>query len=79
MLQGGTMIVLTGPQKTQLQRKELASLAEELNACMIDDEAVNWFAVKTLYVLPGWDSCPSALADVGVAAAFGLSWTLHTP
>lgn len=65
------MIILTGPQVTSEQRHDLASLAKELDAVLIDDD-VTWASVTEFYVLPGWDTCPSALADVGIAAAFGL-------
>lgn len=62
------MIVITGPQATPEDRGLLAELAG-LHGANPYGAAVNWPLVSALYCVKGWESCPTAVADVSIAEA----------
>lgn len=65
------MDVLTGPQTTSDQREDLAELAG-LHRLIPAAPDLPWWEADHLYCAPGWEQCPQALADVGIADAFGV-------
>lgn len=69
------MIIITGPQDTDEQRGQLDEMAGLLGACTVSSGDVPWADVTDLYCLAGWESCPLAVADVKIAALFGLTIT----
>lgn len=63
--------MLTGPQGTEDQRGDLAETAGLMGLHLIE-QLGDLFDAKTLYVLPEWQTCPTALADVEAAQAWGV-------
>ncbi|MFD4699815.1 hypothetical protein [Streptomyces niveus] len=70
---------MTGPQSTPDQRGDLCELAGLHGARLASDVDIRWSDVRTLIVLPGWESCPLASADVALADALGLPVTPLAP
>jgi hypothetical protein len=63
------MIVMTGPQRTAEERGDLAETAGLHGALLVGEHPIAWAAVRALYRLAGWRSCPLALSDVAMADA----------
>ncbi|CAM5401076.1 hypothetical protein ACTFBT_01010 [Streptomyces microflavus] len=64
------MLVITGPQRTPDERGDLIEMSAFLGAALMTDRPT--FAdVTGLLRMAGWDCCAQALADVGMASAFG--------
>ncbi|MEU1037646.1 hypothetical protein [Streptomyces sp. NPDC005907] len=67
------MIILTGPQSTDEEIGLLFEMAGLFGAHLTLSRTVEWAAVTALYCLTGWEKSPQAVADVGLANAFGLA------
>ena len=65
------MEMLTGPQTTADQRGDLSETAGLLGLTLVKTIADLWDA-KRLWLLPGWDVCSTALADVDAAMAWAV-------
>jgi hypothetical protein len=63
---------MTGPQTTPDEREDLAEAAGLLNAHLTCGTGVIWADVTALYCLEGWEKCPLALADVGIATGLEI-------
>jgi hypothetical protein len=63
-------IMLTGPQRTPDELGALHEMAGLLDAQLMND-GVAWLDVTALYRMAGWECCAQAMADVGIADAFG--------
>ncbi|MET9480985.1 hypothetical protein [Streptomyces sp. NPDC006638] len=66
------MIILTGPQTSTDELGDLIEAAGLIGAQLTCSSDVDWALVERFYCLAGWDACPLAVADVGIAAAFGF-------
>lgn len=65
------MECLTGPQGTATQRDQLSRLAGLIHVPVLT-HAVVWATVTRVHCAPGWQTCPTALADVTIADALGV-------
>lgn len=66
------MRVLTGPRSSTADEDDLSELAGLYGLVPVSALADAWLDVETLYRAPGWRRCPTALADVQIATAFGV-------
>ncbi|MFD6361238.1 hypothetical protein ACFWFX_15475 [Streptomyces roseolus] len=65
------MIVIVGSQSSEEDRGELQERAGFLGAVPMHPD-VDWLSVQGFVILPGWERCPTALADHAAASALGL-------
>lgn len=73
------MRVITGPQSTSEQQGDLAEAAGLHGAKLASDADVMWLEVSALIILPGWEGCSLATADVTMAEALELPVTPLAP
>ncbi|MEO3974417.1 hypothetical protein [Streptomyces sp. CAU 1734] len=69
------MVMMTGPQTDPDDVGTLMECVGLFGAHLFTDDQADWTAVTAVYVLPGWESCPLAVADISIALAAGL--TIH--
>lgn len=66
------MNVLTGPRSTQAQLGDLMELSGLMELPLLHKSEAVLINAIALYRTAGWDLCPLAVADVGIAEAYGL-------
>ncbi|HLL34170.1 MAG TPA: hypothetical protein VK545_09825 [Streptomyces sp.] len=66
------MIIVTGPQSTDDERGLIAEVAGVLDGLPAYSVTLQWAAATALYVLSGWEKCPTAVADVAIAETFKI-------
>jgi hypothetical protein len=66
------MELITGPRTTPPERTALADAADGMGLIPVT-ESTPWAVADTVYVLPGWERCPDALADVQTAHALAVT------
>lgn len=66
------MIIVTGPQSTPDEREDLAEAAGLLDAHLTVEHDIQLADATALFCLPGWEACPLAVADVGIAEALDI-------
>ncbi|MFD7776619.1 hypothetical protein [Streptomyces sp. NPDC059753] len=69
---GKNLILITGPQETHDDVGQLAEMAGLLGAHTATCPDLQWADVTDVYVLSGWESCPLATADMGIAKQLGV-------
>lgn len=69
---GARMILITGPQATSEQCRQLDEMSGLLGAERADSDGVDWSTATAMYALHGWEGCPAASADIAIAGCAGL-------